>query len=82
MPKAGVLTKIIIIIIIFSVREQGEFNKSCNLIGSGSGWKFFPSGPLLAGRNIKNVSSLSENLLNDLCYYVNKNFSVKPPSST
>ena len=42
----------------------------------------FPSGPLSAGGIIKNVSSLSENLLNDLCYYINKNLSVKPLSST
>ena len=31
---------------------------------------------------IKNVSSLSGNLLNDLRYYVNKNLSVKPLSSS
>ena len=31
---------------------------------------------------MKNVSSLSGNLLNDLRYYVNKNLSVKPLSST
>jgi len=31
---------------------------------------------------IKNVSSLSGNLLNDLRYYVIKNLSVKPLSST
>ena len=42
----------------------------------------FPSGPLSAGGVIKNVSSLSGNPLNDLCYYVNKNLSVKPLSST
>ena len=42
----------------------------------------FPSGPLSAGEIIKSVSSLSGNLLNDLCYYVNKNLSVKPLSST
>ena len=42
----------------------------------------FPSGPLSAGGIIKNVSNLSGNLLNDLCYYVNKDFSVKPLSST
>ena len=41
-----------------------------------------PSGPLSAGGIIKNVSSLSGNFLNDLCYYVNKNLSVKPLSST
>ena len=34
------------------------------------------------GGIIKNVSSLSGNLLNDLCYYVNKNLWVKPLSST
>ena len=42
----------------------------------------FPSGPLSAGGITKNVSSLSGNLLNNLCYYVNKNLSVKPLSST
>ena len=42
----------------------------------------FPSGLLLAAGIIKNVSSLSGNLLNDLCYYVNKTLSVKPLSST
>ena len=42
----------------------------------------FPSGPLSAGGIIKNVSSLSVNLLNDFCHYVNKNLSVKPLSST
>ena len=26
--------------IFFSMREWAEFNKSCNLIGSGSGWNF------------------------------------------
>ena len=31
---------------------------------------------------MKNVSSLSGNLLNDLCYYVKKYLSVKPLSST
>ena len=41
----------------------------------------FPSGPLSAGGIIKNVSSFSGNLLNDLSYYVNKNLSVKPLSS-
>ena len=64
------------------MRERGEFNKSCNLIGSGSGQNF-PIRPALGGRNHeKKVSSLSGNLLNDLCYYVNKNLSVKPISST
>ena len=42
----------------------------------------FLSGPLSAGGIIKNVSSLSGNLSNDLCYYLNKNLSVKPLSST
>ena len=36
----------------FSVRERAEFNKSCNLIGSGSGWNF-PIRPALGGRNLK-----------------------------
>ena len=43
---------------------------------------FFSSGPLSAGGIIKNVSSLSGNLLNDLCHHENKNLSVKPLSST
>ena len=30
----------IYVLIFFSVRERAEFNKSCNLIGSGSGWNF------------------------------------------
>ena len=44
--------------------------------------EIFPSGLLSAGGIIKNVSSLSANFLNDLFYYVNKNLSVKPLSST
>ena len=64
------------------MRERAEFNKSCNLIGSGSG-RNFSIRPALGGRNHKrNVSSLSGNLLNNLCYHVNKNLSVKPLSST
>ena len=39
-------------IIFFSVRERAEFNKSCNLIGSGSG-RNFPIRPALGGRNHK-----------------------------
>ena len=31
---------------------------------------------------IKSVSSLSANVLNDLCYYVNRNLSVEPLYST
>ena len=53
------------------MREWAEFNKSCNLIGSGSGQNF-PIRPALGGRNrylLKNVSILSGNLLNDLFYY-------------
>ena len=42
----------------------------------------FPSGPLSAGGIIKNVSSLSGNLLNNVCYYVKKNLSEKPLYST
>ena len=66
------------------MRERAEFNKSCNLIGSGSRQDFSIL-PALGGRNqhsLKNVSSLSGNLLNDLCYYVSKNLSVEPFSST
>ena len=48
---------------------------NCNLIVSGAGG-IYPS------EIIKNVSSFSGNLLNDLRYYVNKNISVKPLSST
>ena len=64
----------------FSVRERAEFNKSCNLIGSGSG-RNFSIRSALGGRNrhlLKNVSILSGNLLNDLCYHVSKNLPVKP----
>ena len=39
-------------LIFFSVRERAEFNKSCNLIGSGSG-RNFPIRPALGGRNHK-----------------------------
>ena len=39
-------------IIFFSMRERAEFNKSCNLIGSGSG-RNFPIRPALGGRNHK-----------------------------
>ena len=66
------------------MRERAEFNKSYNLIGSGSG-RNFPIRPALGGRNrhlLKNVSILPGNLLNDLCYYVSKNLPVKPLSST
>ena len=42
-------------IIFFSVRERAEFNKSCNLIGSGSG-RNFPIRPALGGRNHKKCS--------------------------
>ena len=66
------------------MRERAEFNKSCNLIGSGSG-RNFPIRPALGGRNrhlLKNVSILSGNLLNELCYYVSQNLPVKPLSST
>ena len=62
--------------IFFSVRERAEFNKSCNLIGSVSG-RNFPIRPALDGGIIRNVSSSSGNLLNDLCYYVNKTLLVK-----
>ena len=50
-----------------------------------SGRNFSIRPAALGGRNrhlLKNVSILSGNLLNDLCYYVSENFSVKPPSST
>ena len=60
--------------IFFSVRELTEFNKSCNLIGSGSGWNF-PIRPALGRWNqhlLKSVSSLSGNL----CSYVSKNLTV------
>ena len=40
------------IFIFFSVRERAEFNKSCNLIGSGSG-RNFPIRAALGGRNHK-----------------------------
>ena len=66
------------------MRERAEFNKSCSLIGSGSG-RNFPIQPALGGRNrhlLKNISILSGNVLNDLFYYVSKNLSVKPISST
>ena len=61
-----------------------EFNKSGNLIGSGSR-RNFPIPPALSGRNLhvlKNVSILSQSLLNDRFYYVSKNVLVKPLSSS
>ena len=61
-----------------------EFDKSCNLIGSGSARNFLVR-PALGGRNrhlLQNVLILSGNFLNDLCYYVSKNLSVKPLSLT
>ena len=64
--------------------KRAQFNKSCNLIGSGSE-RNFPIRPALSGRNrhlLKNVSSLTGNLLNDLCYCVSKNLWVKLLSST
>ena len=72
-----------------SVRERAEFRFRK--------WAEFPIRPALGGQNhcvlscdcyvatfylLKNDSSLSGNLLNDLCYYVSKNPSVKPLSST
>ena len=63
-----------LLFIFFSVRERAEFNQFGNLIGSGSE-RNFPIRPALSF--IKNVSILSGNLLNDLCYYVSKNISVK-----
>ena len=45
---------LIICLIFFSVRERAEFNKSCNLIGSGSG-RNFPIRPALGGRNHKTM---------------------------
>ena len=76
--------KQVLLFISFSVREREEFNKSCNLIGSGSR-RIFPRWPALGGRNrhlLKNVSIFSGNLLNEYSYYVSKNLSVKPLSST
>ena len=69
------------IFIFFSVRERAEFNKSCNLIGFGSG-RNFPIRPALGGRNHKKCFKFVWKPLKDLCYYVNKNLSVKPFSST
>ena len=63
------------------MRERAEFNKSCNLIGSGSG-RNFPIRPALGGGIIKTVPSFSGNLFSDLCYYGNKNLSVKSLSSS
>ena len=76
--------KQVLLFISFLVRERAEFNKSCNLIGSGSG-RNFPIRPALGGRNrhsLKNVSIFSRNLLNEYSYYVSKNLAVKPLSST
>ena len=76
--------KQVLLFISFSVRERAEFNKSCNLIGSGSG-RDFPIRRALGGRNrhlLKNVSIFSGNLLNEYSYYVSKSLSVKPLSST
>ena len=76
--------KQVLLFISFSVRERAEFSKSCNLIGSGGG-RDFPIRRALGGRNrhlLKNVSIFSGNLLNEYSYYVSKNLSVKPLSST
>ena len=51
------------------------FTLKCNLIVLGAGG-------ISPSEIIKNVSSLSGNLLKDLRYYVNKNLSVKSLSST
>ena len=68
------------------MRERAQYNKFCNLIGSGCARNFPVSIRLAAGgRNrhlLKNVSILPGNLLNDLCYYASKNLSVKPLSTT
>ena len=40
------------------------------------------AGVIYPSEIIKNVSSLSGNLSNDLCYFVNKNLTVKHHSST
>ena len=76
--------KQVLLFISFSVRERAEFNKSCNLIGSGSG-RDFPIRRALGGRNrhlLKNVSIFFGNLLNEYSYYVSKILSVKPLYST
>ena len=65
------------------MRERAEFNKSCNLIGSGSRQNF-PIRPSLGGRNrqLLKMFQFCLETLNDLLYYVSKNLSVKPLSST
>ena len=72
-----------ITLFIFLVREQAECNKSCNQIGSGSR-RDFPIRPTLGRRNRQLLKNLMFQfcLLNDLYYYVSKNLSVKPLSST
>ena len=63
------------------MRKRAEFNKSCNLIGSGSG-RNFPIWPALGGRDHKKCFKFVWKHLNDLCFHINKNLSVKPLSST
>ena len=73
------------IFMFFSVCEWAEFNKSCNLIGSGGG-RIFPSRPLSAGGIdfIKIFEFCLEPFKRPLLLrkYVSKNHSVKPLSST
>ena len=62
----------------------GGIKKKLQSVWIGSG-RNFPIRPALGGRNrhlLKNVSILSGNLSIDLSYYVSKNLSVKPLSST
>ena len=60
--------KNLLLLIFFSVRERGEH--------------ILQSDRPRERAEFSHVSSLSENLLDDLCYYVSKNLSVEPLSST
>ena len=69
-------------ILFFSqcVSGRNSTNPAIWLVPGAGG--IFPSGPLSAGGIIKNIPSSSGNLFSDLCYYGNKDLSVKSLSSS
>ena len=77
---AGMLCRILHYFFSPCVSGRNSTNPAIWLVPGAGG--IFPSDPLSAGGIIKNVLSLSGNLWNDLCFYVNNNLSVKPLSLT
>ena len=77
-PWIVISTHSCIILYLFFSQCVGGWNSTNPAIWlvPGAG-RIFLSGPLSAGGIIKNVPSFSGNLFSDLCYYGNKNLSVK-----